>query len=218
MSGYATHALIGAVGGLALTRVVSIQSSDFSPAATELAVIAASALLATWPDIDEPNSFIGRRVRAVVAFFFMGWLGFVAYRYAGYVPIQAHPLTIAIAGLFVGAALGMFVGKAVLMLIRGAAGGHRRLTHSLLVGAALGVGAYAAHRFSFDFLALGLVALAWGQFLHILGDIVTPAGVPVLYPLSGRDLRVLPKAIAPFGEAIVGVVAVAIGYALSVMA
>jgi membrane-bound metal-dependent hydrolase YbcI (DUF457 family) len=208
MSSYATHMLIGAVGGLALTRMLSPSSPDFSPIVVELGVIAASALLATWPDIDEPKSFIGRRVRAVVAMFCMGWLGFVAYRYAGYVPIKAHPLVIGLAGLCVGAVCGSFVGTLVLKLIREAAGGHRRLTHSLIVGMGLGLGAYVAYRFSFDFFALGFAALAWGQIVHILGDIVTPAGVPVLYPLSSRDLRILPHWLARFGELLIGSLAV----------
>lgn len=214
MSGYATHMLIGAVGGLALTRVVNFSSPDFSPATVELMVVGASALLATWPDIDEPRSFISRRVRAVVTIFCMGWLAVVGYRYAAYIPIDAHPVALGFAGLIVGAILGSIAGKALVMLIRRAAGGHRRLTHSAIVGAGLALAAYATARSGIGVLSLGLGALAWGQFLHVLGDIVTPSGVPVLYPLSKRDLRIFPKWIAGFGEAIAAIIAVGIGYLL----
>jgi membrane-bound metal-dependent hydrolase YbcI (DUF457 family) len=214
MSGYATHMLIGAVGGLALTRSVNFHSPDFSPATTQLMIVGASALLATWPDIDEPRSFISRRVRAVVMIFFMGWMAVTAYRYAANIPIDAHPVALGFGGLIVGAILGSIAGKALVMLIRRAAGGHRRLTHSAVVGAGLMLAAYATARSGLGVISLALAALAWGQFLHILGDIVTPSGVPILYPFDKHDLRIMPKWLGGFGEAIAAIIAVGLGYLL----
>ena len=42
-------------------------------------------------------------------------------------------------------------------------------------------------------------ALAWGLALHDLGDVVTPAGLPLLWPLREGTVR-LPRAVARHGE------------------
>jgi membrane-bound metal-dependent hydrolase YbcI (DUF457 family) len=62
--------------------------------------------------------------------------------------------------------------------------------------------------------ALVPATLAWGQLLHLLGDVVTISGVPVLWPISTRDIRVLPAPLARRGEAIVGMLALFAGYLL----
>lgn len=54
-------------------------------------------------------------------------------------------------------------------------------------------------------------ALVWGQCLHVLGDLVTPAGVPLLYPISGKDVG-LPRPFSTYGESIATVVAIICGY------
>jgi hypothetical protein len=54
-------------------------------------------------------------------------------------------------------------------------------------------------------------ALVWGQFLHVLGDLVTPAGVPLLYPFSSRDVG-LPRPFSQWGETLVTVAAIIAGY------
>jgi membrane-bound metal-dependent hydrolase YbcI (DUF457 family) len=212
LSSYGTHMLIGAVGGLALTRLVNVHSPDMAPIVVEGVVVIGSALLATWPDIDEPNSFIARRARAVVTLIGTGLGGVIGYAQAARF---AHPPVV---GAGIGALAGLLIGSllAILLLkgIRLAAGGHRRLTHSLVVGGLLAALAGALGVSGVATVAFVLGALAWGQVLHLLGDIVTPAGVPVLYPFSGRDLRVLPSGLARFGEQIAGVSALLLAYML----
>jgi hypothetical protein len=84
MSRLGTHMLIGAVGGLFLARLVGDQALPFDvptslgPNAHTLIVAGGSALLATLADLDEPNSWIGRRVRWILSVFaglLLGWAG-----------------------------------------------------------------------------------------------------------------------------------------------
>jgi hypothetical protein len=78
--------LIGAVGGLALARLIGAQALPFDvpvslgPNGHTLIFAGGSALLATLADIDEPNSWIGRRVRfllSVLAGMLLGWAGWL---------------------------------------------------------------------------------------------------------------------------------------------
>jgi hypothetical protein len=52
---------------------------------------------------------------------------------------------------------------------------------------------------------------AWGQWLHLLGDLVTPSGVPLLYPLSDRAVRLLPRSLATIGEPLIACAALLCG-------
>lgn len=214
MSGYVTHMLIGGVGGLVLTRIATINSPDLTPTLAEGVVIVGSALLATWPDIDEPKSFIARRARAVITLIGMGLGGVIGFAQRGALFLPPSPPVSALIGALIGAFVGSLLAALLLKGIRRAAGGHRRLTHSLIVGVALAALAAMLGGVGLGTVAFVLGALAWGQALHLLGDIVTPAGVPVLYPLSKRELRVLPSWLAHFGEALIGLAALALGYAL----
>jgi len=75
---------------------------------------------------------------------------------------------------------------------------HRGPTHTLafallvgLVGA--GAGAGLATALSGDrttFVAFGFAIGTLGILAHLLADVLTPAGVPLLWPLSGRDFSV----------------------------
>jgi inner membrane protein len=47
--------------------------------------------------------------------------------------------------------------------------------------------------------ALVVTAFLWGQLLHLVGDIPTPDGVPLLWPIRRRPLA-LPYALAVWGE------------------
>ena len=65
--------LIGAVGGLALARLIGDQGllfdvpASLGPNGHTLVFAGGSALLATLATIDEPNSWIGRRVRWILS-------------------------------------------------------------------------------------------------------------------------------------------------------
>ncbi|WP_435318218.1 metal-dependent hydrolase [Haloarchaeobius sp. TZWSO28] len=71
---------------------------------------------------------------------------------------------------------------------------HRGPTHTLvfalLVGAVVGaVGYYGAPSLGLDPQQLGAFGLAMGTYgivAHLLGDVLTPAGVPLFWPLSSR--------------------------------
>jgi membrane-bound metal-dependent hydrolase YbcI (DUF457 family) len=95
----------------------------------------------------------------------------------------------------------------LLRIIRGAAGGHRHLTHSLVVSVPLALIAAGCWWQGLTVAALVVGLLAWGQWLHLLGDLVTPAGVPLAYPLSDHDIRLLPRPLARMGEPLVAVLA-----------
>ena len=220
MSGFQTHMLIGGVAGLALGRALEL--AGVSPALgldmmlvqhlgrsgaswaslvnTGLPLVTLSALLATVPDIDEPGSYIARRAEAVVTVTGAG-LAFV-----GAIAAKLQPALWLVA-LTLGTIVGALVAHLLLRAIRRAAGGHRRLTHSpllalvfVLVAGSLWVGHLGAW-------ALIPAALAWGIIVHDLGDLVTPAGLPLFYPFSRKNFRVLPEPICRFGEPIVALAA-----------
>jgi membrane-bound metal-dependent hydrolase YbcI (DUF457 family) len=210
MSSFHTHMLIGAVGGLAAFRIVEylapsalsvhvdIGASTYAipPSAIGLTVVAVSAFLAVWPDIDESGSWISHQASHV-----MWLLGAMTGMIVAFAFTQSA-IWLA-AGFVAGAIIGRIAGGLVLQLLRILSGGHRRMTHSLLVGAALIVAAGIVYAMGLGALSLPLFGLAWGQYLHLAGDVVTPGGVPLFYPLWGRDIRVLPYGIAQFGELIV---------------
>ncbi len=101
-----------------------------------------------------------------------------------------------------------------LSLLRFVSGGHRRLTHSLVIGSILFT--LAAFTWAIGLLpvALPAFALAWGQLLHLAGDIETRGGVPLFYPVWRHDFHLFPYEIARFGEPIEGLTALAVGFLL----
>ena len=219
MSGFQTHMLIGGVAGLALFRALPLfgggAALGISPIITQqaggvalaLPLIMLSALVATVPDIDEPGSFIARRVHTVVTLAGMGLAAFVAYA------AQFAPLLWALAGV-AGAVLGSLAGYVLLRLIRRGAGGHRRLTHSLVLAGGLALAACGLWLAHFGAWAIIPGALAWGIIMHDLGDVVTVAGVPLLYPLSRQSFRILPEPISRFGEPLAALAASVVGLML----
>lgn len=219
MSGYATHLLIGAVGGLALTRLLPDGAPDLPlpPDAQDSLIVLTSAVAASWPDIDEPGSFVGQRVRWSVTILTGLLLALVGVALAPSLPLPPDRLAEAVPliGIAGGVALGMglvgpLLGTLVLRLVRLVAGGHRRLTHSLVLSLPLAL--LAALLWSIQPIwALVVGLLAWGQWLHLVGDLVTPAGVPLLYPLSDRAVCLLPRPLAVLGEPLITLAALLCG-------
>jgi membrane-bound metal-dependent hydrolase YbcI (DUF457 family) len=223
MSGYATHLLIGAVGGLALTRLLPDAVLPSTSAAVPLlehtpegVVVLTSAFAASWPDIDEPGSFVSQRVRWTITILTGLVLALVGLALAPLLPLPpdlagAAPLL----GLAGGIALGMgligpLLGLQVLRAIRTMAGGHRRLTHSLVLSLPLALLAVLLWSVQ-PVAAVGVGLLAWGQWLHLLGDLVTPSGVPLLYPLTTRDTHLLPRPLTTIGEPLIASAALLCG-------
>ena len=102
---------------------------------------------------------------------------------------------------------------------------HRGITHTLLfllvVTAALGAaGLLVGRRVGVDpaiAVGLGAVVAVVGIGSHLLADALTPAGVPLLWPLSGTDYSVsvarASNPIANYGLLVLGVAATAaVGY------
>ncbi|HEX6293033.1 MAG TPA: metal-dependent hydrolase [Herpetosiphonaceae bacterium] len=224
MSGFQTHLIIGAVGGLGLarwldhTQVLPLPSGVWQLGApiiplglTGLGIILGSALLNLWPDLDEPGSWMSRRLKAAVALIAAPLVGLVGYALAAQGRLPMRPEGAAVVGLLLGALLvGPLLGWLLLRLIRIGAGGHRRLTHSLVLGGVLAALAVALWRNGQPIWALVPAALVGSQWLHLCGDLVTVAGVPLLHPISARDFG-LPRPLAVVGEPLITVVALLVG-------
>jgi len=227
MSGFHTHMLIGGVAGLALFRALPLfgdgAALGFDTTITQhlgrfgaagavligtgLPLVALSTLLATIPDIDEPGSFIARRARTVITLTGLGVAGFTA---------SADHLTpvLWMLAVMIGTIIGGMAGYVLLRLIRRAAGGHRRFTHSLVLAAGLALAACGLWLAHFGAWAIIPGALAWGIIMHDLGDVVTVAGVPLLYPFSRQSFRILPQPISRFGEPLAALAALVLGLML----
>lgn len=221
MSGFQTHALVGGVGGLGLVTFLERTHAALLPqiggdsaallgipgGVSGAAVIVASAFLALVPDIDEPHSFVAQRVREVLLLVGLA-LGIA-------LGILAHgPLWLPLAAGAVGGAAGLLSGTWLLKGIRAAAGGHRRFTHSLVLAGGLALLAGGLGRTGEGLVWLVPAAFAWGIVLHDLGDLVTPAGLPLLFPFSNISIRVLPAPLCRYGESLMVVAALAVGWLL----
>ena len=236
MSSYRTHALIGAVGGLGLARVldmlphgaaisqtvighIGVQGVVVPPGAASVLITAGlvvgSAFLALVSDIDEPGSWVARRARTVIALACAPLFGAVGFSLASSGTIHLQPIIVAVLGALVGLGfVGPLLGYLIVRLIRTGAGGHRRLTHSLLLGGALALTAAGLWFAGLRAWAIIPAALTWGILLHDLGDVGTPAGLPLLYPMSTITIHALPRPLRPYGEPIAAVIALIVGFAL----
>jgi inner membrane protein len=132
---YKQHLLLGGVCSVGTQLVLQSLSITFQGA--DLVIYyGATALGSLLPDIDHPNSYLGRRT--------WGWI--IAYHDRQRVARKIH----------------------------------RKLTHSLLFVAGvavctMGLGCPAA-----------TIAVSVGLTSHLIGDMMTPSGVPLLYPSKER--------------------------------
>ena len=210
MSSYRTHALIGAVGGLGLARVLdtlpdgaALSQALVGPIGAQgvvvppgvasvlstIGLVVGSAVLALVSDIDEPGSWVARRARTVIALACAPLLGAIGFALAEGGIIHIQPIIAAVLGALVGLGfLGPLLGHLIVRLIRTGAGGHRRLTHSLLLGDLLALGQSAV---ACPFVRLGDYSrrARLGILLHDLGDVGTPAGLPCVPCLTSRFTR-----------------------------
>lgn len=218
MSGYRTHMLIGAVGGLGAYRVaerlvpsalavrLTVGNASYAVPNTVvgLSCVIASAYLAWWPDIDEPGSHISRQIGH-----FMTWLGAIIGLLIGLTLNRS--VILLVVGALCGAGVGRVGRYAFLRLLHTLSGGHRHLTHSLLLGTAMVIAGGVLYFTRLSGLTLPLLALAWGQFLHLAGDVITPGGVPLFYPIWRRDVHLLPHSVALVGEMLAGITTALLG-------
>lgn len=213
------HALSGAVGYLAAAPVVLPGIGGLELAAGTL--LCAGAALA--PDLDHPGSTVSRSagpasqvaaagVRAVSGGHRMGThslffsaISAVAAWWLAYVASTA--LAAAVVAGFLVAVAGPLLGRSFGM----------RVTATTGVAAGVGLG-YAIND---GHLALGAwyaLAVPLGVFLHAMGDLLTPQGVPLGYPFTRARAKLpLFTTGSPVEGAVTGVLAVA-GVYLGVLA
>lgn len=214
--------LIGAVAGLGVVRWLDVPLVPIQGVHDTIGwlLIGASTILATLPDIDEPHAWISQRVRELLTVA-GGALGIIVGVFVvlgatlppwleSALPMSLRWYLPALCGLG-GLVIGRLLAVIALRMIRRSSGGHRRLTHSLIVAVVLGAGGWWWYQTS----VLGVIplGLAYAILVHDLGDVVTPMGVPLLYPLSRRSFGV-PMPLAAMGEGLISAVAIISGFVL----
>lgn len=172
------HVLMGALAGAGLAGVVGTSAEP----ALALTILATSAGAAALPDIDEPGSTVAHLVGPLTV-----PVAWVTGKLAGGHRHATHSLLAVVAAGALGActalnhqAAAVIVGLMATLAWRAAAPG--RLGHGVicpLVGAA--VGALAWYHPAGPVLG---AALAIGVATHLLGDVLTQEGVPLLWPNS----------------------------------
>ncbi len=187
-----THALSGAVAGAAGGLAVA----HLAPAGVGVAAVL-TAGAAVLPDIDHPDATIARSFGLITRAF--AWLvehvsgghrhgthslvGIAAFTAGAYAAISyRHTLPGKIA-------LGLLLTLVIAAALRALRiGGHAG--DLLAVAGAAGV----------IWSGFGLTSLTWavalGAATHLAGDMLTDEGVPLLWPLSRRHIRLLPEPFA----------------------
>jgi len=219
MSRGSTHLLIGAAAGVAAARWAGLPLTIAPSSVMGWSVVVSSALLATLPDIDSGASFIAQRFRLACRFLAAALgalLGVIAVQRGwlltlSWIPTDARQWAFPLVGGLVGLLIvGPLLGSLLLRIIRFGAGGHRRLTHSGVVAAGLGLLAWWLWRQGLVGWALVPGSLAYAILVHDIGDVVTTAGVPLLYPLSSMRFG-LPRPFARYGEPLIATISVVVG-------
>jgi membrane-bound metal-dependent hydrolase YbcI (DUF457 family) len=135
-----------------------------------------SVIAALLPDIDEPDSLISNSPNAIRA-----QLGRSRQPAARAARRSAGPF-LRVANI---------VTRALAMIVRILAGGHRAATHVLLIATALTVGAFfLGNAIGFPSLWMWFAA---GYLSHLLLDMMTPSGLALFWPLSRTDWHLLPR-------------------------
>ena len=181
------HALSGSLAFAALAPV--LRPSPVGLAAG-VALTGGAALL---PDFDEPGSTIARTAGFLTVSF--AWLvrtvsrghrkgshclfGITAFAAAGWAAVR-----------FDGGRAGQVALWLFLSLLLAAAVRAVRLHRHH--GDALGVTAAAAMVWWHAGLTLAPLCIGLGAFVHVIGDMATDSGVPLLFPLVKHDFHVLP--------------------------
>lgn len=184
-----THALTGALGGFGLCHLAATTGTPVSALQTVL-VVAVTAGAAMLPDLDHPQSTISRALGPVT-----GVLAHVTARVSGGHRNGTHSLigiaatglvTLAasIAGpltLTIWATFLIAIGSWALMPRRAGGAVAHTLTCLILGGVAIGSAATSAPP-----PGLMVAATTTGVAIHIVGDMLTVEGCPLLWPATPR--------------------------------
>ena len=190
------HKLVGIGFGVATAIYVSEQLGLPGPAVVSLCTSTIGCML---PDIDHDMSKIGRKRKMITSLGSKATTGIVV---GGMVLI-----TIMIASVMIGmanygidvATLGVgLVGLFGFALFRQWAKNsstfkwmahHRGLMHTLIPPAFILIAAYAT---SFPFWKYSLIGLFVGYCSHLLADMLTVEGCPILWPFTRQNIHLLP--------------------------
>lgn len=191
MSSYRTHAIVGVATGCGLATALPLPPPTLSAAAVPTwMLLATCGALALVPDLDHPQAYLSRRLRMLgllLGGIIGGWQAVTAH----VIPVTMTGGLVLIGSVLLGMVYGTIIGWGLPLGINLVAGGHRKLTHSLVSSVVLALGAIVAYTLvDLTWEAIGLGLLALSIPIHVLADVVTPSGVPILYPLSSRRFRI----------------------------
>lgn len=159
--------------------------------------VGGSAIIAIWPDIDEPSSKAHRL--AVRLFFVIGAIiggmsiGEAGASFIGAISLGSWQLAAwawYLIGAGIGSIIGWCLGLMALSAIRRGSGGHRRGTHTLLIAIPLLILAGILAPVHLP-IALSFAWIGWGIVCHLPPDLLTPQGVPIGYPIWKQEVRLM---------------------------
>lgn len=186
-----THKAIGLATGVAVT-LYGIK--NFGEPLFALASLTAS-LGAILPDIDHNSSNLGKKRKKVVSFtsamikvasiVSVFAIGLICVLNEDYKSLSILLLSVLLAALFIvfmsmsktGAKLKKFSTK------------HRGIMHTLLVPALLTIPLFFVKEY---YITAPIVGLIGGYVSHLAADMFTLSGVPILFPLTMRNISLLP--------------------------
>lgn len=218
MSSFHTHMLIGGVGGLAAYDLAGrfapgIVPSQFSLAGADIPIpplaigvtcVAVSSVMALWPDLDNPDSFITHAASHLM--WLVGGLAGLLLAFE-----LTHEVLWMVVAAVLGGIVGLVGGIPILMTLRVASLGHRRMTHSLLLAFGLAFGGGVLYLLHWTAVAVLVWVVVWGELLHLAGDVVTPGGVALFFPIWPGDIHLVPFWFAVAGEPVVAILSVLVG-------
>lgn len=177
-----THVMGGITAGIAVNKFVVPTLANVASIEGFVglgAVMAGAFLGSVLPDIDHRGSFIGRRLRIISTPFAM----------AGFATKQVKKVANTVTGK---------KGSTDSII------SHRGITHTLIFAIALStLLAYLVLQlsgFSQAIMLFFVLGLFGGMISHLVLDMLTKQGVPLLYPLTKRDISIAPFKTGGIGE------------------
>ncbi|UOQ91758.1 metal-dependent hydrolase [Halobacillus shinanisalinarum] len=166
------HQVVGfTCGVVAMTLLPKLAFLPQTPLQTILffAFVLFGALL---PDIDTPRSTLGKKFWRILMLILLAV--FLLYLFSpGFFDVYRDELKIFVIFML-----------PLLIMVRS----HRKMTHSFLFVLLLGLYSYLIDYF-FTVPSYYFLGIMIGTLSHLLGDVVTCKGIPLLYPLTKKHFR-----------------------------